>query len=238
MSHYDCNAAQSRDAYKMSHDRCPHWYGSICQQTLLLDITFSLLPGNKKNLNWGRDSLQSLLGLRKHSGGYSVLEHYLEHYYIKIKTYYRSLQDWGWALVFSLQGKNGLNPNPHQFHYNNPSCYQHMLKTSSGVNLHPRELHLPFLQWDSIQWNATSVSWLQGDVDIFCTDSNHSCCIFDKLHPSLLQNSIKLMIQWAPAGCMGGDFEAINGDSKGKHSAKCQLWWLRCHNITSGGRPK
>lgn len=115
---------------------------------------------------------------------------------------------------------------------------KHMLKTYSGVNLHPRELHLPFLQWHSIQWNATSVSWLHGDVDIFCTDTNHSCCIFDKLHPSLLQNSIKPMIQWAPAGCMGGDFEAINGDSKGKHSAKCQLWWLRCHNITSGGRPK
>lgn len=149
----------------------------------------------------------------------------------------------GLRLSFSFQfaGQNGLNPNPHQFHrgsYNNPSCYQHMLRTYSGVNLHPRELHLPVLQWDSIQWNATSVSWLQGDVDIFCTDSNHSCCIFDKLHPSLLQNSIKLMIQWAPAGCMGGDFEAINGDSKGKHSAKCQLWWLRCHNITSGGRPK
>lgn len=80
----------------------------------------------------------------------------------------------GLRLSFSFQfaGQNGLNPNPHQFHrgsYNNPSCYQHMLKTYSGVNLHPRELHLPFLQWDSIQWNATSVSWLQGDVDIFCT---------------------------------------------------------------------
>lgn len=197
----------------------------------------------KKNLNWGRDFLQSLLGLRKHSGGYSVLEHHLEHYYIKIKTYYCSLQDWGWALVFSFSLPLHSIWALTLISFTEEAIIilhviKHMLKAYSGVNLHPRELHLPFLQWDSIQWNATSVSWLQGDVDIFCTDTNHSCCIFDKLHPSLHQNSIKMMIQWAPAGCMGGDFEAINGDSKGKHSAKCQLWWLRCHNITSGGRPK
>lgn len=67
--------------------------------------------------------------------------------------------------------------------------------------------------------------------------TDHNCCIFDKLYPSFFfffRNGIKPVTQWAPAGCMGGDFEAINGDSKGKHSAKCQPWWLRCHNIISG----
>ena len=69
---------------------------------------------------------------------------------------------------------------------------------------------------------------------------DHNCCIFDKLYPSFFffffppKIGIKPVTQWAPAGCMGGDFEAINGDSKGKHSAKCQPWWLRCHNIISG----
>lgn len=80
----------------------------------------------------------------------------------------------------------------------------------------------------------TTIPWLQGNEVIFCTGTDHNCCIFDKLYPSLFWNSIKLMIQRAPVRCMGGDFEAINEDSKGKHSAKCQLWWLCCHNIISG----
>ncbi len=47
LSHFVSCAAQSNDVCKMSHDRCPQWYGSICQQTLLLDITFSLLSGKQ-----------------------------------------------------------------------------------------------------------------------------------------------------------------------------------------------
>lgn len=73
---------------------------------------------------------------------------------------------------------------------------------------------------------------LQGSVVIFCLFScGRNCCIFDKLQP--FWNSIMSVRQWAPAGCMGGNFEAINGDSKGKHSAKCQLCWLDCDNIIS-----
>lgn len=47
LSHFVGCAAQSDDVCKMSHDRCPRRYESICQQTLLSDITFSLLCGNK-----------------------------------------------------------------------------------------------------------------------------------------------------------------------------------------------
>lgn len=65
-------------------------------------------------------------------------------------------------------------------------------------------------------------------------NAGHNCCIPHRLYASAFWNSTELMAQWAPAGCMGADLEAINGDSKGKHRAKCQLWWLHWHNITSG----
>lgn len=62
----------------------------------------------------------------------------------------------------------------------------------------------------------TTVPWLQGDVIIFCTGTDHNCCIFDKAASiTFSQKSINTpVIQWAPAGRMGGDFEAINADSE------------------------
>lgn len=122
-----------------------------------------------------------------------------------------------------------LNSNPHQSHgdsYKYHSCIiKHMLNTYFRVTPH-LHMHCIHNLYNDVQqcwkWKPvrTTVPWLHSNVVVF--------------FPSLFWNSIKLVIQWAPAGCMGGDFEAINGDSKGKHSAKCQLWWLRCHNIISG----
>lgn len=104
-----------------------------------------------------------------------------------------------------------------------------MLNTYFTVIHTPYALHpLPFYHIYTV-FHVCNAMWL-----FSCTGEDHNCCILDKLYPSLFWNSTKLMTQWAPAGCMGGDLEAINGDSKGKHSAKCQLWWLHCHNITSG----
>lgn len=64
--------------------------------------------------------------------------------------------------------------------------------------------------------------------------ANRNCCIFDKLHQSPKTAFKNQATQWAPAGCIrGGDSEAINGDSGGKHSAKCQRCWLQRYNIIS-----
>lgn len=64
--------------------------------------------------------------------------------------------------------------------------------------------------------------------------ANRNCCIFDKLHQSPKIAFKSQATQWVPAGCIrGGDSEAINGDSGGKHSAKCQRCWLRLYNIIS-----
>lgn len=83
-------------------------------------------------------------------------------------------------------------------------------------------------------WNARLFRDCGAARSFPCAGANRNCCIFDKLHQSPKIAFKSQATQWASAGCIrGGDSEAINGDSRGKHSAKCQRCWLRRYNIIS-----
>lgn len=173
-----------------------------------------------------------------------------------MKTYYWSLLGrglrFGFQLVRAKKEKrlgipSDFSSNPYQSHRESHKyhylCYQTHVQTCSGV-IRPPPPHPSICLYNDIQWclkctlvkshysviarqRSYFLRWAQTTTVAFLISCIHHFFFF-------FRNGIKPVTQWAPAGCMGGDFEAINGDSKGKHSAKCQPWWLRCHNIISG----